>query len=304
MIEKSVLKNYLKAGNATAAAKKLGREIAQPGVPLIEVCDRVEEEIVKNGAKLAFPLNCSLNEQAAHYTSPIDDPTIIPEEGLLKLDMGAHVDGYIADTAFTINLGEDKKYETFIIAAEEALEAAIEKFRPGTKLFEVGEAIENKIRGYGLKPINNLGGHRLKQFTLHAGEFVPNAKIIHHNQEIRIGDAYAIEPFATDGYGEVINGPKSYIYRFKKLLKKNVSYDLKAAMSTIKSNFSSLPFAPREVLKRNLFPKAQVMKIIDDLTRKGALEHYPIFIEKLNGKVSQAEHTVVVGDNETIITTN
>jgi methionyl aminopeptidase len=298
-----MIEDYIKAGKIVSQAKKLGREIAKPGIPLIEICNRCEEEIIKNGADLAFPVNISLNEIAAHYSSPIDDKTVIPEEGLLKLDMGAHVNGYIADSAFTINLSQEKKYELFITAAEESLEAAIEKFRPGVKLFEVGEVIAEKIIKYGLKPIMNLGGHRLLQYNLHAGEFVPNFKDKTHNQEINVGDAYAIEPFTTNGIGRVNNGKNSYIYRFYKSIKKNIPYELKASISQIKQHFSTLPFSPRDVLRKKLFPKKQIMPIINQLRSKGVLQHYPILIEAGNGFVAQAEHTVVVTENKTIITT-
>ncbi len=298
-----IIEDYLKAGKATVSAKKLARQITKPGTPLIEICNKCEEKIMENGAELAFPLNISLNEIAAHYSSPIDDQSVVPEEGLLKLDFGAHVNGYIADTAITINLNQDKKFDTFIIAAEEALEAAIENFRPGVKLFEIGEKISEKIIKHGLKPIMNLGGHRLLQYTLHAGEFVPNFKDKTHNQEIHIGDVYAIEPFTTNGVGRVKDGKNSYIYRFHKVIKKNVSYELKTAISQIKQNFSTLPFSPRAILKKKLLPKNKIMQIINRLAGKGALQHYPILVEVRNGFVAQVEHTVVVNENETIITT-
>lgn len=298
-----MIEDYIKAGKAVIQAKKIGREITKSGIPLIEICNKCEEEIVKNGANLAFPLNISLNEIAAHYSSPIDDDKVVPEEGLLKLDLGAHVNGHIADSAFTINLNQDKKFETFIIAAEEALEAAIENFQPGVKLFEIGEKIAEEIIKHGLKPIMNLGGHRLSQYTLHAGEFVPNFKDKNHNQKIQIGDAYAIEPFSTNGIGRVKNGKNNYIYRFHKNIKKNISYDLKSAISQIKQSFSTLPFSPRAVLKRNLFPKSKIMPTINRLTSMGALQHYPILVEVEKGFVAQAEHTVVVTENETIVTT-
>lgn len=298
-----MIEDYIKAGKATKSAKKLARELTKPGTPFIEICDKCEEEIIENGAELAFPLNISLNEIAAHYSSPIDDQSVVPEEGLLKLDFGAHVNGYIADTAITINLNQDKKFDTFVTAAEEALDAAIENFRPGVKLFEIGEKISEKIIKHGLKPIMNLGGHRLLQYTLHAGEFVPNFKDKTYNQEINIGDAYAIEPFTANGFGRVKDGKSSYIYRFHKDIKKNIPYELRTAISQIKKNFSTLPFSPRAVLNKNLFPKKKIMPIINRLAGKGALQHYPILVEVRNGFVAQAEHTVVVKENETIITT-
>jgi methionyl aminopeptidase len=191
------IKSYKKAGNAAIAAKNLARKLVKPGFSFLELANKCEQEIIKKGAQLSFPINISLNEIAAHYSPPIDDKTVIPERGLLKIDIGTHVNGYIADTAITFNIGEDPKYQKYIDAAEAALGAAINLMKPGVKLYELGEAIAGEIIKFGLKPIYNLGGHELKQYNLHAGPFIPNFKDKKHNQILKPGDAYACEPFTT-----------------------------------------------------------------------------------------------------------
>jgi len=178
----SIIQDYIKAGKGVIAAKKLAKSIIKPGVTLLEVADRCEEEIINHGCELSFPINLSLNEIAAHYSPPIGDKTAVPEKGLLKIDIGAHYDGYIADTAFTVNIDEDPKLQNYVDAAKEAIDAAIELFNPGVKLYELGEVIAQKIISHGLRPITNLGGHELKQYNLHAGPFIPNYKDQLHNQ--------------------------------------------------------------------------------------------------------------------------
>ena len=205
------IRDYIEAGKGVIAAKKLARRVVTPGISFLEVAERCEAEIIKNGCELSFPINLSLDEVAAHYSPPIDDELIIPERGLLKIDIGAHFNGYIADSAFTINVDEDPKLQNYVDAAKEALNAAIELFNPGIKLYELGEAIAQKIINRGLRPITNLGGHELKQYNLHAGPFIPNYKEKLHDQILKLGDAYACEPFATSGVGKVENGKYSYI---------------------------------------------------------------------------------------------
>lgn len=300
----SVVQDYIKAGKAVANAKKLGRKLAQPGASFLEIGNRCEEEIIKSGAKLAFPINMSLNEIAAHYSPPIDDKTIVPETGLLKLDIGAHVNGYIADSAITINLDENLVLQNYIEAAREGLEAAIEIFTPGTKLYELGAAIADKIISRGLRPITNLGGHELQQYNLHAGPFIPNYKEKLHRQVLKPGDAYACEPFATSGVGKVQNGKYSYIYRFVKKVSKNMPYEQRAYMSKIKKNFSTLPFSPRWIETKNLIPKNRIQRVIDFFVRKKVLDHYPILVERANAPVAQEEHTIIIdNDGKTIVTT-
>ncbi len=303
MTEDSI-QNYIKAGKALVIAKRLARKIIKPGAFFLEIANKVENEIFKQGCELSFPINMSLNEIAAHYSPPIDDKTIIPEKGLLKIDCGSHFNGYIADSAFTINLDEDPKLQNYIDAAKEGLEAAIELFKPGIKLYELGEAIAEKILSYGLRPITNLGGHELKQYNLHAGPFIPNYKEKSHNQVLKAGDAYACEPFATSGVGKVINGKHSYIFRFVKKVKKNLPYEQINYMNKIEKYCINLPFSPRFLENNKLIPKNKIKRTIDAFLRKKILDHYPILIERTGAPVAQEEHTIVIdSDGNPIVTT-
>ncbi|MFX1573452.1 MAG: type II methionyl aminopeptidase [Promethearchaeota archaeon] len=298
------IQDYIKAGKAVIAAKKLARRIIKPGESFLEIANKCEAEIHKNECELSFPINMSLNEIAAHYSPPIDDDTIIPEKGLLKIDVGSHYNGYIADSAFTINLDEDPRLQNYIDAAKEALEAAIQLFNPGIKLYELGEAIAQKIINRGLRPITNLGGHELKQYNLHAGPFIPNYKEKLHNQILKPGDAYACEPFTTSGVGKVENGSHAYIFRFVKRVKKNIPYDYLSYMNKIEKNFRHLPFSPRWIVNNNLIPKNKILRTLESFIGKKILDKYPILIEKSNEPVAQEEHTIVIDmDGERIVTT-
>jgi methionyl aminopeptidase len=303
-MNENYIHDYIKAGKAVSAAKKLAKEIIKPEISFLEVANKIEAEIYKNDCELSFPINMSLNEVAAHYSPIIDDKTIIPEKGLLKIDCGSHYNGYIADSALTINLDEDPILQNYIDAADEGLEAAIELFRPGTKLYEMGEVIAQKIISYGLRPITNLGGHELKQYNLHAGPFIPNYKEKAHNQVLKPGDAYACEPFSTSGVGKVVNGNRSYIYRFVKKVKKNLPYEQQGYINKIESTTNHLPFSPRLLENQNIIPKNKIQRTIDIFVRKKILDHYPILIERSGAFVAQQEHTIIIDlDGNTIVTT-
>lgn len=297
-------KCYIKAGKAVIAAKKLAKEIIKPGILLLDVAEKCENKIIDKGCELSFPINISLNEIAAHYSPPIDDKTKVPNKGLLKIDIGSHYNGFIADSAITINIDNDEVLQNYIDAAEEALEAAISIFKPGTKLYELGRVIEQKIKSHHLNPIYNLGGHELQQNNLHAGKFIPNSQDERHNAILKEGDCYACEPFATSGKGWVKNGKNSYIYRFKKKIQKNMSYEHLNYMNKIKDKCGNLPFSPRFLEKENLVPKNQISKIVDLFVRKGILDHYPILIEQTGAPVSQQEHTIIIDmEGHPIVTT-
>ena len=106
-MSKNYIQDYIKAGNAVIAAKKLARRIVIPNTLFLDITNQCEAAIMNSGCELAFPVNMCLDNIAAHYSSPLGDQTIVPEKGLLKIDCGAHFDGYIADSAITININED-----------------------------------------------------------------------------------------------------------------------------------------------------------------------------------------------------
>jgi methionyl aminopeptidase len=300
----SYIQDYIKAGKGVIAAKKLAKHIIKPGVTFLEVANRCEAEIIRSGCEISFPINMSLNEIAAHYSPPIGDETKIPEKGLLKIDIGAHFNGYIADSAFTINLDEDQKLQNYVDAAKEAVNAAIELFNPGIKLYELGEVIAQKIIDHGLRPITNLGGHELKQFNLHAGPFIPNYKEKLHNQILKPGDAYACEPFATSGVGKVENGIHSYIFRFVKKIKRNISYEQQGYMNSIQKNFRNLPFSPRWIIDKKIIPPDKILRTIESFLGRKVLDKYPLLIERAKEPVAQEEHTIILDvDGNKIVTT-
>ncbi|MHA1339507.1 MAG: type II methionyl aminopeptidase [Promethearchaeota archaeon] len=301
-MDPEILEKYLKAGKAVAKALKLAEKIVRPGAKYIDVATLVEGHIIENGCELAFPINMSLNEQAAHYSPIIDDPLVIPDNGLLKVDCGAHCDGYIADAAITINLGNDSGlFQKLIDSSKVALDRAVKNARPGVDVRDLGRIIHATINQYGLKPVANLGGHGLEKFNLHAGVFIPNTPSAGNPYKLEVGKAYACEPFSTNGAGIIKNGPLITIFQLKaKKTKKMNIYD-KNLVNKFKEKFKTLPFSPRAIdFIKN---KDEINKVVSIFHRKGILYGYNVFIEATKGFVAQSEHTFIVNQNETIITT-
>lgn len=268
---------------------------------MLELTQQVEQVILDAGCGFGFPLNLSLDHQAAHYSCPVGDKSLIPEHGLLKVDAGAHCNGYLADSAITINLGNDLGiHQTLCIAAEQALNAAIDTFRPGRTLHEVGVAINSVMKEYGVKAVSNLGGHQLAQFTLHAGEFVPNIPQPENGYVIAEDDTFAIEPFSTNGQGAIHNGNQTYIYRYEKARKKNISMADKRLQEQFKATFSTLPFSPRWV---TFIPVTRLDQVIRKFTSWGVLDYYHILVETPGSLVAQFEHTVIVEHDGPVVTT-
>ena len=193
---------YKKAGTIAKKVKRVARDLIEIDQPIIDIVEKAEKKIIDLGGGLAFPLNISINNIAAHYTPITDDKILLKEDDIVKIDIGIHVNGYIADTAFTVYLGDNPLQTRLREAAKEALSAAIDTVKPGVKVNEIGQEIEKVIVGYGFRPIRNLTGHSLAQWNLHSGITIPNVKQT-RGPTLSEDDAVAIEPFATNGEGFV-----------------------------------------------------------------------------------------------------
>lgn len=296
MIDEERLRCLRKAGRAASQALKSIMYKVHEGMPLIEICEYVENYVKSMGCEPAFPCNVSINHIAAHHTSYIEDQSVIPPRSLVKIDVGAHANGFIADVAASIALSDD--YEPLIRASEKALEVAINAVRPGVKISVLSSLIESTIKGFGFKPIRNLSGHMLKQYTLHGEKSIPNVSIS-SNVPLEVDEVYAIEPFATNGTGLVVDSPEVYIFRY--LSPKKATKSEREILATIWNRFRSLPFCDRWV--RDIIPQGTLSKLMK-FSLAGALYGYHVLVEKGRGFVAQAEHTVIVCEDGVEVTTS
>ena len=287
-----------KAGKIAAEVRDITIAEIRPGIKVEFICDTVNERVEKLGGKMAFPCNVDINHIAAHYCSPINDSSVIPERSLVKLDIGVHVDGYIADTAKTICF--NPIYNYLVEAAEAGLQKAITTIRPGIRANEIGSSIEETIKSHGAKPISNLTGHKLARFVVHAGKSIPNIKGL-DNHMIQEGAVYAIEPFAVPprADGKVVDGPPSNIYRMLK--KRSVKGTAKKMMKYIQENYRTLPFASRWVMRK--FQNPDNRAAFKELLKSKCVMSYPQLLERTKGMVAQAEHSVIVTKDGCEVTT-
>ena len=287
---------HVKSGKIAAKVLQEVSKEVKPGVNVIKICTLAEKKIIEYGGKLAFPACVSINQIAAHYTSPIDDRITIPDFGLVKLDIGAHIDGYIADTAQTIDI--DGTLEGMVAATDDALNEAISLMKPGVSLTDIGKQIERIIQSYGLRPIKEIYGHSLERYQLHAGKQVPNWKK-HDVGKIEIGEYYAVETYATSGTG-VVDSNNVFIFS-------NVRNDIpvdgiaEKLRLHLRKKYRSLPFALRWIgtdkkTKENIDIIVEFRKLLKVNAVKGS----PVLVEKKGRPVSQSEHTVFISEEDAI----
>ena len=291
--DQEALGKFRLSGKILRETREEMRSYVRENMSIIEVCEKVESLIRQKGGKPAFPCNVSINEVAAHYTSPPNDVRRIPEKALVKVDLGVHVDGYVTDTAFTACFNTD--YTNMQSAAEHALKVAIDNIHSGISTSKIGEIIEKSIKNRGFKPIANLTGHSVGRYLIHAGTSIPNVAQISF-AKVKAGEVYAIEPFVTlpDAVGRVEDSSEITIFRLVKAKSMKNPY-AKQLLKYIEGNFRTLPFAERWL--KSVVPADQHREAFKELRKSKAIMGYPVFVEVSRKPVSQAEHTVLITEN-------
>jgi methionyl aminopeptidase len=287
------LEKFRLSGKILRETREKMKNFVREDMPIIEVCEKAETLIREKGGKPAFPCNVSINEIAAHYTSPPDDDKRIPRKSVVKVDIGVHVDGYVTDTAVTVCFNQE--YKSLVDTAEQALKTAIDNIRPEISTSKLGAIIEKTIKSRGFKPISNLTGHQVGRYLVHAGTSIPNVAQISFSK-IKLGEIYAIEPFVTlpDAVGRVEDLEEATIFRFLKPKSLKNPY-AKQLLKYVEENFRTLPFAERWL--QGIVPKEHYREAFKELLSSKALMGYSIFVEVSRKPVAQAEHTVLIVEN-------
>jgi methionyl aminopeptidase len=294
---------YEKPGKIVSKVRGMAVNKVEENMKVLDLVEFVEEEIKKLGGEPAFPCNISINEITAHYTSPHNDQSILRMGDLVKIDLGAHIDGYIADSAVTVLVGGDEAESSMfhsnldvdlqlkmIETAQEALENAISIIKSGVELEKIGKVVEDTVNAKNLSPISNLSGHSIDRWILHSGLSIPNMKG-ENKHRIMEGDVLAIEPFVTNGVGRVTDMKEAYIFRFLRDRPLRM-VQARKLLDFIEQNFKNLNFAERWV--QNRFNGRQFNLAMKQLISSRALYPFHLLKEKSDARVAQAEHTVIV----------
>jgi methionyl aminopeptidase len=291
---------YQRAGKIASVVRERARKKYHVGSTVFRICESIEAEIRELGGAPAFPVNVSLNDIAAHYTAEPNDTLEVKDSDILKIDIGVQLDGYIADTAVTVCY--DPKSEALVKVAEMALNEAVKVAKVDTKANDIGAVVESTIVKQGFKPIQNLSGHSLERYTIHAGRSIPNIRTIGPSFRLSPNQAYAVEPFVTtkDGQGIVYEGRIRNIFSITSR-KPSKNQDADIFLAQLWNKFRTLPFAIRWIT--DLYEEQKARQLMELLVKKRNVHAYPILVEG-NGKiVSQAEHTLIPGTNANYVIT-
>lgn len=282
---------YIEAGKIAAKILAQGAREIRIGVSLLSLVEKVEGMVIDAGAGLAFPLNVSRNEDAAHDTASRGEERVFEHGDVVKIDLGVHLEGYIADCATTVDLGDNGG---LIAASREGLKSALELIRPGVSTGEIGEAIHRAIDLRGYRPVANLTGHGLARYMIHTPPNIPNVGF-QGGVVLREGMVIAIEPFATTGSGHVSEKPRAEI--FQQVSIRPVRPPAARRILEEVRDRRGMPFSRRWLSD----PRPDIP--LASLVRDGVLRKYPVLSDIPGSLVSQAEHTLIVTGDGCIVTT-
>jgi len=295
-MEKEEIKAYKKAGEITREMQDLAKKKLKVGDNLFEFAEKIENGIKKKGGEPAFPINLSSNNVAAHYTPAFESEDVLEENSVIKVDIGVHVDGFIADSAQTIDFSG--KYTEMVKASEEALEKAVKLVKEGRVIGEIGKTIEETIKAKNFQPVQNLSGHGVSEYDAHTYPTIPNVAN-NDPKELEDGMVIAIEPFSTNGQGFVREGSQAEIFQLEEGRSVR-GKEARKILDFVEENYSSLPFAERW-LQRELKISEFGRKVgLRELMQKKCFSAFPLLKEEDDKIVTQAETTLLLNEGKII----
>ncbi|MBY9000183.1 MAG: type II methionyl aminopeptidase [Candidatus Heimdallarchaeota archaeon] len=298
-IEETILEKHQKAGEVAKSVLQHVKGMTKPGVKALDLCETADKLIEEAGMKTAFPLNVSINNHCAHYTCPWEDELTLKEGDVVKLDVGVHYEGFIADTALTVAF--DDVHNDLIKASKEATETAVKVIRVGGYTGKLGDLIESIIEGYGFTTIKELSGHLLMPYKVHGPKTIPNVAGRKGNLILQ-DEAFAIETFASTGAGESHQDrTKLYIVRLAEGRHKLRTDAAKQIRRLLDKDYNRLPVSVRWIYKNVGVAKAKMG--LRELKQVGALYQYNVLSDTAGSFVSQHEHTVYMTPEGPVRTT-
>lgn len=184
---------------------RLREGIVQPGVTTAEIDRWIEDRVLAQGNLPAFKglygfpgsACISVNEEVVHG---IPGDRVLESGDIVGVDVGLIREGWYADSAETFRVGEVRpEVERLCATTLRALEAGIAAARAGSRLSEIGRAIEALARPNGYGVVETLVGHGIGR-ALHEDPQVPNVERFHGpNPTLEVGMVLALEPMFNLG---------------------------------------------------------------------------------------------------------
>lgn len=319
LLSHGVMDKYKEAGKIAnfVLEKVIVKCVADANIA--EVCaygDKlIEEELAKVYNKkrtekgLAFPTCVTVNELCGHYSPLASDSLKLKHGDVAKIDLGVHVDGFIALVAHTIVVGAsaekpaEGKAADVVLAAYNAIQAAFRTLRPGTLNNDVTKLVQKVADAYKCNPLEGVLSHELKKHLIDGNNCIINKETFEQKveeRELQVNEVYGLDVIISTGEGK----PKESEFKttvFKRAIEK--AYNLKtksgrAFYNELINKYPSLCFSIRS------FEDEITAKIgVKESMEHDLLNTYPVLIEKPGEIVAHFKFTVLIVENRTFAIT-
>ncbi|KAG8632037.1 hypothetical protein KVT40_001177 [Elsinoe batatas] len=308
------LKEYREAAEVHRQVRSWAQKNIKPGQTLTEIAEGIENGVrsltghqgleegdnIKGG--MGFPCGLSINHCAAHYTPNAGNKTVLQQGDVMKVDFGAHINGRIVDSAFTMTF--DPVYDNLLAAVKDATNTGIREAGIDVRMSDIGAAIQEAMESYEVdlngttypvKAIRNLNGHDIRQWSIHGTKSVP---IVKGSDQTKMeeGETFAIETFGSTGKGYVRDDMETSHYA-RIADAKNVPLRISSAKTLLRSidkNFGTLPFC-RRYLER--LGHEKYLLGLNNLVQSGIVADYPPLVDQKGSYTAQFEHTILLRPN-------
>ncbi|KAL3518045.1 hypothetical protein ACH5RR_020634 [Cinchona calisaya] len=307
-----VVTKYKGAAEIVNKALQLVLSESKPKAKIVDLCEKgdafIKEQtgnMYKNVKKkiergVAFPTCISVNNTVCHVSPLASDEAVLEQGDIIKIDMGCHIDGFIAVVAHTHVLQEGPvtgRAAEVIAAANTAAEVALRLVRPGRKNQEVAEAIQKVAAAYDCRIVEGVLSHQMKQFVIDGNKVVLGVS----SPEMRVDDAefeenevYSIDIVTSTGEGKpkLLDEKQTTIY--KRAVDKNYNLKMKASrfiFSEISQKFPIMPFTARDLEEK----RARLGLV--ECVNHDLLQPYPVLHEKPGDLVAHIKFTVLLMPN-------
>ncbi|GAB1609269.1 proliferation-associated protein 2G4-like [Argonauta hians] len=288
-----------KAGKVVIDICKFGDEL------LLDETSKVFKKDKEMKKGLAFPTCISVNNCVCHFSPLESEPPVLLKDGdVVKIDLGAHVDGFIAVVAHTLVVGSsvDKKVKgrkaDVCMAAHLASEAALRLVKPGNMNYTVTDAIQKVAESFKCKPVEGMLSHQLKKHVIDGEKAIilnptDAQRKDHEKCEFEVHDVYAIDILVSTGEGKGKEvDTRTTIYK-----KKGVVYHLKMRVSRqiyseVEKKYGLMPFTLR------LFEDEKKAKMgLMECVKHELMQPYNVLYEKEGEFVAQFKFTIILMPN-------
>ena len=324
------LTEYRLAAETHRQVRQHAKRSIKPGQTLIEIAENIEAGVraltghkgleegdaMKGG--MGFPCGLSLNNCAAHYTPNAGNKVVLQESDVMKVDFGAHVNGRIVDSAFTVAFQDH--YNPLLQAAKDATNAGIAAAGIDVRVSDIGAAVQEVMESFEVelpspaganssaslkadgktigkdtfpvKCIRNLNGHNIDQFRIHGGKSIPIVASSGDQTKMEEGEVFAIETFGSTGKGYVSDDMETSHYARMPDVKAPLRVDsAKRLLRSIDKNFGTLPWC-RRYLDR--LGHEKYLLGLNALVSAGIVQDYPPLCDIKGCYTAQFEHTFVL----------